>query len=122
MGEVINFVYVIVKIDLETCEQEWLRSYGPQHIKKIADHYGVYEHLFGDAYFYPRVVLNVAFETESGVLPVYYGNVVKPKDAHTKPEVTYESDDKTLWTLLLTNPDGHFTEQEKEYVHWFMYE
>lgn len=109
-----------MKIDLEASHKEWLYTEGPNHIKKIADHYGVYEHLFGDAYFYPRVPLNVIFELENGDLPVYYGNVVKPKDAEKKPKVTYESDENTLWTLILTNPDGHFTEQDKEYVHWFV--
>lgn len=109
-----------MKIDLEECHKEWLKTDGPQHIKKIADYYGVYEHLFGDAYFYPQVPITVTFELESGDLPVYYGNVIKPKDAQKKPKVTYESDDETLWTLILTNPDGHFTEQEKEYVHWFV--
>jgi hypothetical protein len=26
----------------------------------------------------------------------------------------------TLWTLLLTNPDGNFEDGNKEVVHWFM--
>lgn len=112
--------YFAVKIDLEACQKEWLTTVGPQHIKKIADHFGIYEHLFGDAYFYPRVPLNITFEIEKGDLPVYYGNVVKPLDAQKKPNVTYESDDNTLWSLILTNPDGHFTEQDKEYIHWFV--
>lgn len=31
-----------------------------------------------------------------------------------------QPDGDTLWTLVLTNPDGHFTENDKEYVHWFV--
>lgn len=27
----------------------------------------------------------------------------------------------TLWSLVLTNPDGHHNDSEQEYVHWFMY-
>lgn len=34
--------------------------------------------------------------------------------------VNSQSDGDTLWTLVLTNPDGHFTDNEKEYVHWFV--
>lgn len=112
--------YFTVTVDLEEYYREWLHTTGQQHIKKIADHYGVFEHLFGDAYFYPRVHLNVAFELENADLPVYYGNVIKPLDAQNKPKVAYESDENTFWSLLLTNPDGHFTEQDKEYIHWFV--
>ncbi|KAI4471807.1 phosphatidylethanolamine-binding protein [Holotrichia oblita] len=32
-------------------------------------------------------------------------------EAKEKPIVSYESDDKSLWTLILTNPDGHLTKQ-----------
>lgn len=110
----------VVRIDLEASKKEWLSSQGPQHIKVIAEHFDIYKHLFGDAYFYPRVILNVAFEVESGYLPVCFGNVIKPRDGQKKPNVTYESDENTLWTLILANPDGHFTEQTKEYVHWFV--
>lgn len=45
------------------------------------------------------------------------------------PDVTFDhtfkiSDDAgnkdSLWTLVLTNPDGNLTEQNKEYVHWMV--
>ncbi|XP_019871903.2 39S ribosomal protein L38, mitochondrial [Aethina tumida] len=107
-------------IDLDAVKQEWLNSSAPHHIKESADHYGVFEHLYGDAYFYPRVPLGVYYTHNDLQHPVYYGNVIKPQEASSKPEIKYESDDKTLWTLVLTNPDGHFTEQDKEYVHWFV--
>lgn len=108
-------------IDLKKAKQVYLEQDGPNHIKTIADHYGVFEHLFGDAYFIPRVPLNIVFETDNLRLPVYYGNTIKPKEANSEPEVHYAADDNTLWTLILTNPDGHFTENNAEYVHWFMY-
>lgn len=107
-------------IDLEEANKEWLKSSGIYHIKEIAEHYGVYEHLFGDAYFLPIVNLKLYFNSSDAKHPVYYGNVIKPADASQKPEVQYESDDKILWTLIMTNPDGNFTKQDKEYVHWFM--
>lgn len=34
--------------------------------------------------------------------------------------LNFQPDGDTLWTLVLTNPDGHFTENDKEYVHWFV--
>lgn len=46
-------------INLEQVKQDWIQSSGPFHLKKIADHYKVFEHLFGSAYFTPRVQLNV---------------------------------------------------------------
>lgn len=110
----------LVLIDLDRMKEEWDKTTGPYHIKKIADHYGIFEHLFGDAYFYPRVPLNIAYDVGDGKLPVYFGNTVKPSQAKSKPDVSFESDDNTLWTLVLTNPDGHFTQPESEYVHWFM--
>lgn len=101
-------------------EAEHLKTVGPHHIKTIADHYGVFEHLFGDAYFYPRVPLMIKFRTEDVYMPVYYGNSIKPHEADNKPEVMFHSDDKSLWTLILTNPDGHLTESNAEYLHWFV--
>lgn len=46
-------------INLEQAKQDWIETCGPFHLKKIADHYKVFEHLFGQAYFTPRVQLNV---------------------------------------------------------------
>ncbi len=31
-----------------------------------------------------------------------------------------DSDSNSLWTLVLTNPDGHFTEENAEYLHWMV--
>lgn len=107
-------------IDLKKAKQTYLQQEGPNHIKVIADHYGVFEHLFGDAYFIPRVPLNIFFNTEDFRIPVFYGNTVKPKEANAQPEVSYKADENTLWTLVLTNPDGHLTESGSEYVHWFV--
>ena len=110
----------LVKINLEESNAEWLKTVGPKHIRQIADHYGVFKHLFGDAYFNPQVPLNVSYVREDAKYPVYYGNVLKPDEATNKPEFFYESDENTLWSLVMTNPDGHFTDNEKEYVHWFV--
>ena len=50
----------------------------------------------------------------------FLGNVIKPKEAETTPNIHYESDPESLWTLILTNPDGHFTEENSEYLHWMV--
>ncbi|XP_060520257.1 large ribosomal subunit protein mL38 [Cylas formicarius] len=107
-------------VDLEEVNREWLKTGGPKQIKEIADHFGVFQDLFGDAYFYPRVPLNVSYCKGDERVPVYYGNCLKPIDAAEKPKVSFESGDADLWTLILTNPDGHFTDNNKEYIHWFI--
>ncbi|KAL0279981.1 UNVERIFIED_CONTAM: hypothetical protein PYX00_001415 [Menopon gallinae] len=110
-----------LKVDLEQVAVEWFKDDGPLDIYKVADHYGIYSDLFGYAYFVPQVHLEIGFPLPDGnEAPVHRGNVVKPAEALVKPNVRYASKDSTLWTLVLTNPDGHFTEENKEYVHWFV--
>lgn len=122
----------LVKIDLEEVKKEWLHTTGPYQVMKIASHFGVYEHLFGwCAFFTPRVHLDVKFEIEGSDLmhPVHYGNVIKPTTTLKAPIVNFDgsfslrnekTNEKALWSLVLTNPDGHLSQQGKEYVHWFM--
>ncbi|CAK1600995.1 unnamed protein product [Parnassius mnemosyne] len=110
-----------LEINLDEAKKEWLQTLGPKQKKQIADHYGVYEHLYGEGYFIPYVNLEVHYDLKNGsFLPVYTGNVIKPAEALEKPLVTYESNENTLWTLVLTNLDGHLTENDKEYVHWLV--
>ena len=35
-------------------------------------------------------------------------------------ELPADADSNSLWTLVLTNPDGHLTEENAEYVHWMV--
>ncbi|XP_017779211.1 PREDICTED: 39S ribosomal protein L38, mitochondrial [Nicrophorus vespilloides] len=109
-----------LEIDLDNVRKEWLKTAGPEHIKRIANHYGIFDDLYGDAYFHPTVPLHINYEIGDGQLPIYYGNVVKPSDAKVKPKISFESDENTFWTLIMTNPDGHLTMENKEYVHWFV--
>lgn len=37
------------------------------------------------------------------------------------PEVNFEAPEKSLWTLMLTNPDGHLNQENSEYIHWLVY-
>ncbi len=55
------------------------------------------------------------------------GNIIKPSEAKTEPSVGFnlpdnmkEEGEDTLWTLTLTNPDGHFTDENAEYLHWMV--
>ncbi|XP_040288977.1 39S ribosomal protein L38, mitochondrial [Bufo bufo] len=108
-------------IPLDEVRAEWERTSGPSHIQRVAEHYGVYQDLFGEATFVPRVTLRVQYNTEEdAVMPVYYGNVVTPKEAAATPEVSFKAEEGSLWTLLLTNPDGHLRETDSEYVHWLV--
>ncbi|KAF5273324.1 hypothetical protein FQR65_LT04746 [Abscondita terminalis] len=108
-------------IDLEEVRKDWIKTSSPYQIKEIADHYGVFNDLFGDAYFAPQVYLDISYNVSDDTqLPVCYGNIIKPYRAKDKPEVNYDAEDGTLWTLMLTNPDGHLTNSESEYVHWFV--
>lgn len=66
---------------MDEVSDEWAKSEGPAHLKRIADHYGIYEHLFGDAYFYPVTPLNIVYElSNEEYAPVYYGNEIKPDE------------------------------------------
>nr|CAI5864187.1 unnamed protein product [Callosobruchus analis] len=107
-----------VLIDLEEVRQASETTAAPHYIKKIADHYGVFEHLFGDAYFHPRVPLNIVYETGEHGLPVFYGNVLKPRDTKGAPKISYDCGKDTLWTLILTNPDGNNVEQGETIVQY----
>jgi len=93
-----------------------------EEIKNAADLYGIYEDLFDGAYFTPNLNLTIEFDfDEELVTPVYRGNVIKPKEATKEPYVHYEcTDNDSLWTLLMTNPDGHFSENTSEYLHWMV--
>lgn len=52
--------------------------------------------------------------------PMCVGNIIKPREAKSAPSVEFQSDPDSLWTLALTTPDGHFTDESKEYLHWMV--
>ncbi|XP_041078240.1 39S ribosomal protein L38, mitochondrial-like isoform X1 [Polyodon spathula] len=110
-----------LSIPLDEVKAEWERTSGPYDIQKVAEHYGVYQDLFHGATFVPRIVLRVQYSLdEEHSLPVHRGNVVTPFEATSQPEVTFEAEESSLWTLLLTNPDGHLRDNDAEYVHWIV--
>ncbi|XP_072339112.1 large ribosomal subunit protein mL38 isoform X1 [Scyliorhinus torazame] len=109
-----------LSIPLDEVKAEWEKTNGPLHLRKIGEHYGVYRDLFNSATFVPRVMLRIHYDHEDDAMPVYHGNVVTPSEALNLPRVSFEAEEGSLWTLLLTNPDGHLRDNESEYVHWLV--
>lgn len=106
-----------MNVDEEQVKNDWLESEGQFQIKTIAQFYGVYEHLFGLAYFLPRIQLDIKVKqlkfskkncefttkyvlskqyavSEDEYAPVYYGNTLKPTHAKNQPEVTFDAKKK----------------------------
>ncbi|KAK1794226.1 hypothetical protein P4O66_011118, partial [Electrophorus voltai] len=107
------------RIPLDRVKAEWEKTNGPHHIRRLAEHYGIYQDLFPMAYFVPRVMLRVAYGDDSSAM-VHYGNHLSPSQASLAPHVSFEADENSLWTLLLTSPDEHLQDSEQEYVHWLV--
>uniref|UniRef100_UPI003AAD74A1 large ribosomal subunit protein mL38 isoform X2 n=1 Tax=Centroberyx gerrardi TaxID=166262 RepID=UPI003AAD74A1 len=107
------------KIPLDRVQETWEKSSGPFHVQRLADHYGVFRDLFPMAYFLPHVSLRVSYgQDNSG--QVHYGNRLTPTEAASGPQVSFEAEEGSLWTLLLTCPDEHLLDSEGEYVHWLV--
>ncbi|KAF7249056.1 39S ribosomal protein L38, mitochondrial [Varanus komodoensis] len=108
-------------IPLDESRAEWENTSGPYHKQRVAEHYGLYRDLFNDATFVPRVHLKVEYNhDEEHVMPVYHGNMITPTETLNPPKVTFQADEGSLWTLLLTNLDGHLRDTNSEYVHWLV--
>lgn len=77
---------MLVKIPLDDVKSEWEKTVGSQHIKDIAEHYGIFRDLFYGAYFLPQIPLHIAYEYDDLVAtPVYRGNHIKPSEViHSK--------------------------------------
>ncbi len=66
--------------------------------------------------FNPEVQLNVSY----GGSQVQLGNELTPTEVQNKPNVSYQADDNTLYTLILTDPDAPSRQNPKnaEWWHW----
>lgn len=120
-----------LEIDLNEVKRESSKLSGQHQLRSIAEHYGIFEDLFGAAFFIPRVPLDITFEVSDSIShPVYNGNIIKPFDAVSEPKVAFNTENDLItgektkgdsyWTLILTNPDGHLSGENKEYAHWFI--
>ncbi|KAG7232857.1 hypothetical protein INR49_008025 [Caranx melampygus] len=91
------------KIPMDRVQETWEQSSAPFHIQRLAEHYGVFRDLFPKAYFLPQVLLNVHYGQDiSG--QVHYGNRLTPTEAALAPQVHFEAEENSMWTLLLTCP------------------
>ncbi|XP_061665768.1 39S ribosomal protein L38, mitochondrial isoform X2 [Syngnathoides biaculeatus] len=107
------------KISANRVQEIWEKSSGPFHIKRLADHYGVFSDLFPMAYFLPQIPLRIRYNQGTGS-QVHYGNALTPTEAASAPVVSFDADEGSLWTLLLTSPDEHLLDNEAEYLHWLV--
>ncbi|XP_022598508.1 39S ribosomal protein L38, mitochondrial [Seriola dumerili] len=108
------------KIPLDRVQETWEQSSAPFHIKRLAEHYGVFKDLFPQAYFLPQVLLRVNYGQDNNSGQVYYGNRLTPTQAASAPQISFDAEEGSLWTLLLTCPDEHLQDNEAEYVHWLV--
>lgn len=110
-----------LEISLDEVNKEWLKTSAPNHLYTIIDHYGIYNDMFNGAYFYPIMPMSIGYELdEDNVMPVHYGNTVNASETHEEPLVEYDSDGGSLWTLILSNPDGYLYDSNKECLHWMI--
>ncbi|XP_076686200.1 mitochondrial ribosomal protein L38 isoform X2 [Andrena cerasifolii] len=110
-----------LSVDLNKVKEAWLDTASPFHTRRIADHYRIFQDLFGDAYFAPVVPLEIDYNIEDDTLArVYTGNVIKPSEASEPPLVKYKTPKDALWTLVMSTPDGNMQNSENEYCHWLL--
>lgn len=48
-----------MEINLDEVKRDWLATSGQFHIRDLAKHFGIYQDLFGTAYFVPRIPLDI---------------------------------------------------------------
>ncbi|VDP26567.1 unnamed protein product [Soboliphyme baturini] len=83
-----------VKVDLSEVDIDSRYGTRIETVKRAAEFYGLFKDLFSpDAFFYP---------------------------AKLPPSVQYDADEGSLWTLLMTNPDGNVYKDNAELLHWML--
>ncbi|KAL4234059.1 39S ribosomal protein L38 [Mactra antiquata] len=106
----------------EVMEENFLGQ-GQQSVHTLASHYGIFKDLFGDAYFYSQLQLEVGYQIEEEpdmLNRVFYGNPLTPVEANKQPDVYYKADPDKLYTLCMVAPDSHLEHNNKEYLHWMV--
>lgn len=56
---ILVLLLISVNVDTDRVKRDWFESEGQFQIKSIAQYYGIYEHLFGYAYFVPKINLDI---------------------------------------------------------------
>ncbi|KAI4789611.1 hypothetical protein KUCAC02_035139 [Chaenocephalus aceratus] len=96
-----------LKVSLDRVQDEWGKSSGPFHIQRLAEHYGVFRDLFPNALFLPQVLMQIDYSQDHGG-QVHYGNRLTPTEAASVPQISFEAEAGSLWTLMLTCPGTGF--------------
>jgi len=104
-------------VDLDQTELEWKKEYGLFDLHKLARFYGITQDAFNGDDIVVKTWLDIAFNDEK----IHRGNVVQPAQLLSPPDnISYNGDDDKLYSLILTNLDGHPLESDKELVHWMV--
>ena len=70
-------------IPIDQIRQEWFKTSGPFHLKNLAEHFNIFDDLFGEAYFVPRTSLRITYpQQDNTAMPVYFGNQLKPQEVN----------------------------------------
>ena len=110
-----------LSVDLSIVKNHWIQSGAVfEDIKQAGDLYGVFEDLYGHAYFKPCIMMNISFNNDKFLVPVHRGNVIKPREAKTAPTVKFSSGETDLWCLVMTGLDGHLNSESHQYLHWMV--
>lgn len=106
-------------LDIDQTMEDWQYSFaGIRHMQQIAHHYNVFTDLFIDKDFHAVIPMEIDYPASDGLVnPVYFGNELAPSEVEQQPHIHYQASDDKLYTLLLTNPDGHLEDNDMEYVH-----
>merc|ERR1719480_500084 len=108
-------------IDLAQVRDSWVQSGAVyDDILAAGDMYGVFEDLFGHAYFRPCLMLDIKYEWRDVLVPVHRGNMVKPREAAAAPRVSWQSESDHLWCLMMTGLDSHLQSETCQYLHWMV--
>ena len=72
------FAVVIDPLDVQ---DEYCLETGFANLLAMADHYGIYKDLYGDAYFYPQMRLGINYDIdEEYTNPVFNGNILEASE------------------------------------------
>ena len=83
--------YPLSQVDLSVVRNQWVESGEVfDQIYDAAELYGIFDHLFQHAHFWPCLMLQVDWLQEDGetLVPVHRGNLVKPGECTKAPEVS----------------------------------
>ena len=81
----------LTQVDLDVVRNQWVESGEVfDQIYQAADLYGIFEDLFQYAHFWPCLMLQVEWLQDDGetLVPVHRGNLVKPGECKSAPEVS----------------------------------